>query len=112
MSNLIFLIKKIFLSHLYTHHGAQTHDPEIRSHILYRLSQPGVPIVPVFKKRRGAWGVQSVEYPTLDFGSGYDPTVCGIKSCMGLCADSIEPAWVSLLLSLPVHCTGILSLSK
>ena len=42
------------------------------------------------KKRlgRGAWVAQSVECPTLGFGSGRDFLVCGIKSQVG----SAEPA--------------------
>ena len=31
----------VFLSKLYTQHGASTHDPEIKSQMLYQLSQPG-----------------------------------------------------------------------
>ena len=33
----------IYLSNLYTQHGARTHDPEIKSHIFFQLSQPGAP---------------------------------------------------------------------
>ena len=43
---------------------------------------------------------QSVKRQTLDFGSGHDLTVRGIEPHSGLCADSIEPAWDSLSLSL------------
>ena len=39
---------------------------------------------------RGAWVVQSVELLTLDFGSGHDLTVRGIKTLMGPHADSDE----------------------
>ena len=35
---------------------------------------------------------QSVERPTLGFGSGHDLTVRGFKPRVGLCADSMEPA--------------------
>ena len=39
-----FIFKKIlFLSNLYTQHRAQSHNPESKSCMLYRLSQPGVP---------------------------------------------------------------------
>ena len=31
------------LSKFYVQHGAQTHDPEIKSCMLYQLSQPGAP---------------------------------------------------------------------
>ena len=54
---------------------------------------------------RGAWVVPSVKDLTLDFGSGHDLTVCEMESCVGLCADSMEPAWDSL------SCTLSLSLS-
>ena len=33
----------VFLSKLYAQHGARTHDPKIKSHMLYSLSQPGAP---------------------------------------------------------------------
>ena len=39
---------------------------------------------------------QSVKRQTLDFGSGHDLTVREFEPCMGLCADSVEPAWDSL----------------
>ena len=44
---------------------------------------------------------QSVNPPTLDFGSGHDLLVCEIEPCIGLHADSSEPAWdsISMLLS-------------
>ena len=35
----------IYLNNLYTQHGAQTHNPKIKSHMLFQLSQP----VSVFK---------------------------------------------------------------
>ena len=35
----------IFLSNLYTQREAQTHNPEIRSHMLHQLSQPGAPLL-------------------------------------------------------------------
>ena len=44
---------------------------------------------------------QPVEHPTLvDFGSDHDLTVHGFQSRVELCADSVEPAWDSLSLSL------------
>ena len=43
---------------------------------------------------------QSVKHPTLDFGSGHDLMVCEIEPRIGLCTDSIEPAWLSLPFSL------------
>ena len=36
---------------------------------------------------------QSLKRPTLDFGSGHDLVVHEVKSCVGLCTESIEPAW-------------------
>ena len=44
---------------------------------------------------RGTWLAQSVEHPTLDFGSGHDLTVHEFKPRVRLCADSTEPAWDS-----------------
>ena len=38
-----------FLSKLYNHHGAWTHDPEIKICMLYWLSQPGAPTLPLFQ---------------------------------------------------------------
>ena len=43
---------------------------------------------------------QSVKRPTLDFGSGHDLEVCEVESCVGLHADSGQPAWESLSPSL------------
>ena len=43
---------------------------------------------------------QSVKRPTLDFHSGHDLMVGEFKALMGLGADSLEPAWDSLLPSL------------
>ena len=43
---------------------------------------------------------QLVKRPTLDFSSGRDLTVHEIKLCVGLCADSVEPAWESVSPSL------------
>ena len=39
---------------------------------------------------RGAWVAQSVESPTLEFGSGHDPRVVGLSPTSGS-ALSIEP---------------------
>ena len=49
---------------------------------------------------------QPAKHLTLGFGSGHDLTVCEFESHVGLYADSAEPAWDSVSLSLP------LSLSK
>ena len=47
--------------------------------------------------------VQSVKHLPLGFGSGHDLMVHRIESCVGLCADSMEPALDSLSpLSLPL----------
>ena len=55
---------------------------------------------------------QSVERPTLDFGSGHDLTVCGIEPYIGLCTDSVEPTWDSLPPSLSLSAPPLLSLSQ
>ena len=55
------------------------------------------------KSSRGAWVAQLVKCLNLDFSSGHDLMVHGIKPCIWLCADSMEPAWVlSPPLSLPL----------
>ena len=35
----------------------------------------------------------SVKHLTLGFGSGHDLTVSEVEPHIGLCADSMEPAW-------------------
>ena len=42
--------------------------------------------------RRGAWVAESVDCPTLDFGSGHDLTAYEIEPCTELCTDSVKPA--------------------
>ena len=44
--------------------------------------------------------VQPVKRPTLGVGSGHDLTVREFESLVRLCADSAEPAWDSLSVSL------------
>ena len=44
----------------------------------------------------GTWVAQLVKCLTLDFGSSHDLMVHEIEPCIGLCADSAEPAWDSL----------------
>ena len=60
-----------------------------------------------------SWVAQSIEQPTLDFGSSCDLSGShGIEPCVGLCADSVEPAWDSPSLSLPLpHHVCMLALS-
>ena len=61
---------------------------------------------------RGAWVLQWVEGPALDFGSGQDLVAHGIKPPVWLCADGEEPAWDSLSLSLPLFLSLPLPSSK
>ena len=49
---------------------------------------------------RGAWMAQSVKRLTLDLGSGHDLSVREFEPRIGLWADSVEPAWDSVSLSL------------
>ena len=56
-------------------------------------------------KKLGAWVAHLVELLTLDFGSGHDVMVRGIEPHVGLCTDSVEPAWDSLSLSLSLSLT-------
>ena len=58
----------------------------------------------------GAWVPQLVKRLTLGFGSGHGLLVCEFKPRIGLCADSVEPAWDSLCLPLPLP-PPVLSLS-
>ena len=44
----------------------------------------------------GTWVAQSVEYPTLDLCSGHDLMVRELEPRIGLCTNSVEPAWDSL----------------
>ena len=59
------------------------------------------------------WGCLggSVKCPTLDLGSVRDLEVCEMEPHVRLCTDSEEPAWDSLLLSLPLSCSFSPSLS-
>ena len=45
---LLLFFKILFLSNLYTQHGAQTYNPEIKSRMLDQLSQSGTPIYGYF----------------------------------------------------------------
>ena len=58
---------------------------------------------------RGTWVAQSVKHLTLGVGSGYDLTVREIEPQVGLCTDSLEPAWDSLWLSLSLSLSVSLS---
>ena len=40
----------------------------------------------------GTWGAQSVEHPTISFGSGHDLMFHGFEAHVGLHAHSVEPA--------------------
>ena len=48
----------------------------------------------------GTWVAPSVKHPTLGFGSGHDLMVHEFDPHVGLHADTMEPAWNSLSLSL------------
>ena len=61
---------------------------------------------------RGAWVAQLVGRLILDVSSGHDLTIRGTEPRVGLCADSVEPAWESLPLSLSAPPPLTLSLSK
>ena len=55
---------------------------------------------------RGAWVALQVRCLTLGLGSGQDLTVHEFEPRIGLCANSAQPAWVSLFFSLcpfPAH---------
>ena len=52
---------------------------------------------------RDARMAQSVRHLTLDFGSGHDLIVCEFKPCVGLCTDSVDPAWNPLSLKIKIN---------
>ena len=56
-----------------------------------------------------------VRRPSLDFGSGHDLKVCVFEPRLGLCADSVEPAWDFLSpspsASPPLACAHVHTLS-
>ena len=54
---------------------------------------------------------QSVQCPTLGFGSGHDLTARAFEPRIGLCADSVEPAWYSLSLSVSLSAPPLLTCS-
>ena len=55
---------------------------------------------------------QSVQQLTLGFGSGHDLMVCEFEPHIGLCADSVEPAWESVFASPLLMCVCSLSQNK
>ena len=56
---------------------------------------------------------QSVKRPALGVSLGHDLMVCEIKPRVGLCTDSVEPAWESLSLNLSLPFPArIISLSQ
>ena len=60
----------------------------------------------------GAWLAQLVKHLTLDLSSGHHLTVRGMETRVGLCADSVEPAWDSLSLYPCPFPARVLSLSQ
>ena len=81
---------------------------------LYMMVSSSVWVSPMCNEKLeygGTWVAQSVEHPTLDFGSGHDLTVLRIEPSIRLCADNTELARdpLSLLLSLSLC---MLSLSQ
>ena len=54
---------------------------------------------------------QLVKRLTLGVGSGHDLAVCEVKPCVGLLADSVEPAWDSFSPSPSIARTRSLALS-
>ena len=58
------------------------------------------------------WVALSVKCTTLGFSSGHDVRGHGFEPKVGLCVDSVEPAWDSLPLSAPPLPMLCLCLSK
>ena len=52
---------------------------------------------------------QLVKWLTLGLGSGHDLMVGDFEPCMGFCANSVQPAWDSVFLSL--HPSSALSIA-
>ena len=55
---------------------------------------------------------QLVKHQTVDFGSGHDLMVHEIKPYVGLCPNSMEPAWDSLSLFLSLSLSPTPSLTR
>ena len=62
-------------------------------------------------KNWDAWVTESVKHLTVDFGADHALTVYEFEPCVGLSADSVEPAWDSLSLSLTAPPLLVLCLS-
>ena len=72
-------------------------------HILYicnlcRVYNKGFSLLE--NKFEGRGVAKWVDHPTLDLNLGHDLPVCGFKSHIGLCTDSMDPAWDSVSLFL------------
>ena len=65
----------------------------------------------LIEKRRGTRVAKSIKLSTVDFYSGHDLTVGEFELHMGLCTDSVKPAWDSLSPSLSLCPSHVLSLS-
>ena len=81
---------------------------------LFALGQLNVPaLFPGLKAPYwGIWVVQSGKHLILDFGSGHDLMLMGMRSTCAL-ADNMDPARDSLFLSLcPPSCTRVCALSQ
>ena len=63
------------------------------------------------RKTQGAWVAQSVKCPTIDSGLVHNLTIGETEPCVGLFADSAEPAWDSLCLPLFLSLPSSLSFS-
>lgn len=61
---------------------------------------------------KGTWMACLVGHLTLETCPGHDLYTHGAVPCVGLCADSAEPSWGSLALSLSPVCVRSCSLSK
>ena len=62
----------------------------------------------------GCLVAQLIRCQILDLGSDHDLTLWEIEPCIGLCVDSVEPAWDTLSpsLSAPPLLTRVHTLSK
>ena len=75
----------IFVSNVYTRCGARTHDPKIKSRVLYQLSQPGKPKMTTFIKETKVKEISSPEDLTTARSCGGEGEGGGEGKNLGIC---------------------------
>ena len=83
-----------FLSNLYTQREARTHNPEVNTHKLYQMSQPGTPNMLLFLISFRMWKAEVVLSHSYLPGSPHsDARILGemaLRDCLGLCFTKIS----------------------